>query len=312
MTKKNRINIKVSLRRKSPYQLLLDCMEHKIAIRGSPDNIERILNYRKYPGSVYKPTDSYYARKYLNKFLLSIGKLKQQSDIVNTTDFSTCGDISSILPEFYFEMGSSTVGLAYACDIRSLCDYYTHADDITPQNPYNGLPLSALDYERLQRKIRWLKKYRYSITYENPSQQVAELSTKQLTTNVFVNISKYQYVCPSWFDELQFEELRQLYLELADIWDYRLNLDDEQRRQIIPDSICCPNSNNIRRYTYDMIDKLRRELLHNINKLVSSGVSEDDRFRGSTYFMLAFVLVSEPAADCNPTLFQSAFYSDDD
>lgn len=282
----------------TPYQIFINCRKQRIVIRGGVKNLENVLEYRN--TGHYRYSQQWYARKYLYKFLRRIGRLKTRLKIINEEDFNTCMPIKYITDIYYFEISDGDY--VYAFDIRSLGDC-----KIRPMiNPYTQIPLSQENLDRYQKKQRWLKKYGYMTTFNREN---IDIPIKQLTTDVFINVSQYQYVDSIWFEQLNMDQLKQLYTELNDIWQYRLNINAERRREIIhPDGVFCHNILQVSNYTTHMEDKLRRELLHSINRIVSCGLTENDRIAGALYFMLGLVLVSEAAALFHPELYNSSYY----
>jgi hypothetical protein len=61
-----------------------------------------------------------------------------------------------------------------------------------------------------------------------------------------------------------------------------------------------------------MENKLRVELLKNIEKLITEGETEDHRKNGCYIFVLGLVLVSEEASTSHPGMYHAAYYADDD
>ena len=61
------------------------------------------------------------------------------------------------------------------------------------------------------------------------------LTTKQKIIKLFLDmVSLDQYTNPSWFFDLSKIQLRNFYLEVEDIWNYRLGLTDEFQKEIYP------------------------------------------------------------------------------
>lgn len=290
---------------KDIYQLMMECRSYKLPIHGNKDRLERMLVYKQtgiYHGETECNKELHVAHKFLDQYLYCIGKKTLDSDtlnILNEYDFYSSISVGCIPKVYYFEL-SGTSDAVYACDVRSLNENNTVTGSLT--HPYNLDKLSECDEQRYNRKMKWLDRFGYVLIY--PKQNKPN-TIDQLTTNVFSNIIQYSYVDAQWYIDLGFDELKQLYHELKDIWSYRLNISDYEKRRIIPDCQFC--TKDIRGYTDDMEDKLRRELLIEINKLVTQGTDEFSRKNGAMYFMLGLVLVSQPAADCNPSLFQASY-----
>jgi len=182
----------------------------------------------------------------------------------------------------------------------------------------------------MDRKLVWLKRLGYPIAHtdsksksksksetESKSNSKSEAdshwsdrSIKQYTVNIFSSINDYQYVDHEWFDELTFDGLKTLYHELYEIWYYRLPMQNDHKESITSATIFS-NWESVRHYQMSMANKLRIELLKNIERLVTDGATEDHRKSGCYIFILGLVLVSEPAATSHPCMYHAAYYDDD-
>ena len=96
---------------------------------------------------------------------------------------------------------------------------------------------------------------------------------------------------------------------MYEIWDYRIPMDSLYKSELVNGEIFS-NWDSVKRYRTTMINKLRIELLKNIEKLVTDGKTEDHRKAGCYIFMLGLVLVSEDAATSNPILYQAAHHDE--
>lgn len=295
MTKLNKIHVNVSLKKpplSEPYNIFKECVKNQIVISGCSENSKKKLDRIKH--GIYIHNESYYARKFFDKFLYKLGKLPVTQEPANIYDTHTCMNIKDIPKWFYFETITNQ-GIIHAYDIRSIT---------VAINPYTMLPFSDQDLKRYKRKKYWLDKYGYGLTPEAS----VEPSVDQLTIDVFCKISQFFYVDSDWFTELNIAELKSLYKELHDIWN---SLDTKQKIDISGDGIVCPNVKQILTYTDNMENKLRHQLLFFINKLVKNPTLPVAH-QGATYFMIGFVMVSQQAMDRYPSLAQSVYYSDDE
>jgi len=293
-TKPIRVRVNVSLKDCPEYEIFRKCRENKLMIRGNTANLRKILKYKE--TGVYHMDDSYYARKFLDQFLYHLGCTSSNSPMVNDSDCVTCCHFSAIPKSHYFEVLEA--GCVYVYDVRtlnseeSLFNQFTHA------------PLDNNNILRLKRKIKWMEKYGYPVKFEQENEK--ELGIGQLTTNVVNHINRHHYMDRMWFEELDLVELKELYLNLHDLWNYRLELSEQEKSNLIPpDGIFCPNVELIRNYTEHMEEKLRREILIFVDKLTQNRV-------GAIYFMLGLVLVSDNAASSYPDLYQTAYPVDDE
>ncbi len=245
-------------------------------------------------------TKSRCAMKFLSKFISAIG-LGQGHPSNDEEDFYTGKPTHLIPPVFRFALKLSSK--VHVCDIRSLYDY---GGDVLI-NPYTSEPVSYDDQERYTRQCRWLKKFRWPISHLNINGGECQIS--QLTVNTFSELSQFHYVDYKWFVDLTFRQLKLLYFYMYELWDFRLELTVEQKRAIIIDLELCSNYLTVQTLAYSEKNecKLRRELLHELSKLLSSSNSEAKK-EGGLYFLLAMVLVSPEAAEAYPALYAASIY----
>lgn len=270
------------------YEIFRKCRENKIIIRGNVETLRKILDYRI--NGFYARDDSYYARKLLDNFLYRLGKTHSKFLPVNNFDCITSCHVTAIPKSHYFEVLEGNC--VYVYDVRTL-----NSEELW-FNHFTHTPLNESNTSRLLRKIRWMEKYGYPTKFNNIESNDHNLSIKQLTTNVINHINRYNYIDRKWFDELNLNQLKKLYMCLYDLWTYRLGLDNQEKINLMPpDGLLCPNVNTIKKYTDNMSIKLRRELLLIIERLAQNKNS-------AIYFMLALVYVSDDAAKCYPDLYK--------
>lgn len=105
--------------------------------------------------------------------------------------------------------------------------------------------------------------------------------------------------------------LQRLYYELFEIWNYRLPMIEKYKSEMVKGLGILNNNEIIKRYEPSMCDKLRLELLKNIERLVTEGLTEDHIKTGCYIVMLGLVLVSEDAATSHPHLYQAAYMEEE-
>jgi hypothetical protein len=143
-----------------------------------------------------------------------------------------------------------------------------------------------------------LKRFGFPVTIQTFASTI-----QQYITDVFGLLNRYQYCDIDWFTTLSFNGLKTLYHKIYDIWIYRAGLSDTEKKNIVKDGVVFVN--NIDEYTIDMEEKLKKQLLRNIERLVTEGLTEDHRKTGALYVMLGIVQVSAQARDFHPNLFQA-------
>jgi hypothetical protein len=121
------------------------------------------------------------------------------------------------------------------------------------------------------------------------------------------------YSDPEWFIALTYEQHITFLRELIDIWNYRAELSPQARRTIYP-----PYGDPFPHYvlgwvTHQFYIYLSPENIININltvieRFIASAVSEADRCLGSNFILCALTLVSIPAREALPWLYQSVMH----
>ena len=122
------------------------------------------------------------------------------------------------------------------------------------------------------------------------------------------------YSDPEWFVALTYEQHITFLRELIDIWNYRAELSPQARRTIYP-----PYGDPFPHYvlgwvTHQFYIYLSPENIININltvieRFIASAVSEADRCLGSNFILCALTLVSIPAREALPWLYQSVMHA---
>ena len=122
------------------------------------------------------------------------------------------------------------------------------------------------------------------------------------------------YSDPEWFVALTYEQHITFLRELIDIWNYRAELSPQTRRTIYP-----PYGDPFPHYvlgwvTHQFYIYLSPENIININltvieRFIASAVSEADRCLGSNFILCALTLVSIPAREALPWLYQSVMHA---
>ena len=121
------------------------------------------------------------------------------------------------------------------------------------------------------------------------------------------------YSDPDWFITLPYEQHITFLRELIDIWNYRAELSPQMRRTIYP-----PYGDPFPQYvlgwvTHQFYVYLSPENIININltvieRFITSAVAEADRCLGSNFILCALTLVSIPAREALPWLYQSVMH----
>ena len=122
------------------------------------------------------------------------------------------------------------------------------------------------------------------------------------------------YSDPDWFMVLTYQQHITFLRELIDIWNYRAELSYSARVAIYP-----PNGNPFPQHvmgwlTHQFYSYLTMENIISINmtiieRLTITAVLESDRCLGANFVLCALTLVSVPAREALPWLYQSVMYA---
>ena len=299
---KNKIKPVIRLRQPT-LQLLKECSDNQVIVRGSPDNIRNTINRKLNPYHKRPTPYQIVGRVCLNYLFWKFGNCHLSAYCSNTYDFYSSVDINKIPICFQFFTGNTNQ--AYGYDIRSLIYFRESGSNF--RNPYTDEPFTSQELDYLQRKTKWLKRFGYPTQQHQQHQQHRQQQQLlQYTINVFSILNEHQYVDYEWFTSLRFNDLRSLYRELHEIWYYRLPMQETHKANMV-NSVIFSKWEAVRNYKSNMEDKLRLELLQDIEKLITEGINEDYRKNGCYIFLLGLVLVSEDAATSHPSMFQAAY-----
>ena len=232
---------------------------------------------------------------------------RRRNRCCNNECLLTLESIHSIDEKYYIQFidGSQQYGF----DMRFL---YKHmVIDGKRFNPYiPGSTFSDTSILKIEDKLDYCKYRGIDLKIIPKLESLTETQRFELKVNgIFQKIDQLDYLTQcSWFLELDVPALKQLYIQLEDIWNYRAQLPVLRKKEIIsgpklfnisPTAINnYPNS--------DPSKKIIQSLLLTIfDRLLSEGKTIDDKKLGAMFILSALVIVSIPAADSFPYLVQS-------
>ena len=113
------------------------------------------------------------------------------------------------------------------------------------------------------------------------------------------------YTDPIWFYNLRAINLIKYIKELYDIWNYRANLNP-----LAKISICPPVGNPFLHIRFNNLyncplDELKEKTLNIMDEFIKNNNSASDQYLGGCYLLQALTLVSYPAANSLPWLYQT-------
>jgi len=224
----------------------------------------------------------------------------------NQTDVFTLESIHAI-PLMYRWSYADSKKHIWLFDVRSLS--MTRAQDSRELllNPYTREPFSEKYETHFQNRCTWLRARKYCIVHS----QDAELTSEQLWHQQILDVTmKYDmlgyHTCIHWFEELNMRQLMVFYIELWELWFYRLHLDSAVKRQVVPNW----NSREAPLFKWspsEIIARTERRwwqkvVLDLLNRFVSSALLKEHRILGALYGMTGFAIVSPLVREQYPWL----------
>jgi len=257
-------------------------------IRYYVDNIEKV-----------KLIQSIFRRKLvLDKLKLYGPGVFNRNICNNKTDFFSLENINGI-PIAYFYSYKDNSNFIYGFDIRSIHKLIK----MKQPNPYTREEFGDKIIEIVNKRIDIMKKLKQSIQYEQPK-LTPEQKLRNKVITIFQKIDDLgNYTNITWFLKLRISDLKKYYKSLLELWVYRAQLTMEARRRIVPD-------NNVLIISYRRIcriynlNKLRNIILDDIDKLVSSGINQQEKILGGLYVLTGLAEVSYECAQSLPWLVQ--------
>ena len=224
--------------------------------------------------------------------------------LVNNEDFYTLETLDSIDKDYLFIIDDS--GYKYGFDIRS----FKKLVDGTKQNPYNRNTFSSNIINRYNKRCEELKNKNKGILFEEPNINLSsEQLHKQKILNIFQKMDTLDVIASgtkiSWFNDLSMNHLKKLYNVMEDVWNYRSQLTQDQKIKIVPNNDVFTHS---KEYIHTINDNNRKTLeniiLDNMDKLISSGITIDEKKTGCYYILISLSEVNIKVVEDCPWLIQ--------
>jgi hypothetical protein len=225
----------------------------------------------------------------------------------NKTDFYSFDDIETIPLEFFFEYQEGTQYFAF--DIRTLHDYIASCNPIEPvKNPYTHVEFPTETIEKVKKLHKKISKNIMATEYKEDIKMSPEKQLEWRVLEVFQKINELgHYAEYKWFWDLNLIQLKKMYIELEDLWNYRLFLTQTQKQKILPQYY------PFIQYSISVFNKInnlndaRKILIGEIDRFISLGKPEgkngnDNKYTGSIIVLTALVQISSGAASGLPHL----------
>ena len=292
------------------------CLQYKITRGGNKEELtNRLYEYCKNsvePIKIQKVFRGYLQRK-LNK--TRGPAFKNRKICTNDTDFYTMDEMDEISSNQFYSYKDED-GFIYGFNIISLYNLIIkEGNDV--KNPYNRNEINKKIKENITCIIRLSKILKQPIEIEIKNEIVDPKKRMELKIlDLFQTINSYgNYANSEWFSDLTGQSHVRFARELVDIWNYRAQLSHEKKNEICPPHgtpfLGTPYFTNTATHIHMnnlSIETLIKYNVQIIENLVKSSIDIDNKMLGSFYVLSALTLVSQPARDAMPWLYESVVY----
>ena len=283
------------------------CKNYKLKVGGNkPELKDRIYDF------LYNSNYITIIQKHIRGYLLRLDHrlrgpgLYKRSLCMNSTDFFTLENIEEVSNNNFFSI--NTGDTIWGFNIISIYNLFIKTNE-NVLNPYTREKLSYSIFNTLKRLVR-LSKILGDPVNITLNKDENTISTKKRTELRCLEIFQYidelgNYTDSKWFLTLNRIQLIRFVRELADIWEYRAQLDMKTKREI-----CHPDGNPFRYLSLGVINtlgflQLQKSILSLIEQFVKKGVDREACNLGASYILCGLTLVNNDAALALPWLYQS-------
>jgi hypothetical protein len=296
------------------------CMQYKVSRAGNKEDItKRLYDYCK--SSIVPLKIQKVVRGFLHRKLIKLRgpAFKKRNICTNETDFFTMDEMHEIPYEQFYSY-KDTDGFIYGFNIISLHNLISKEGENT-KNPYNRNSITADIKQDIRRivKLSAILKTPIDIVIKQEIMDPRKRMEMKIL-ELFQTMNSYgNYANSEWFTDLSRVEHIRFARELYDIWNYRAQLSNVTKYQICPPHgspfLGTPYFTNAASNVTLVnlgIDVLIRFNVQIIENLVRSAIDIDNKTLGSFYVLTALTLVSQPAREAMPWLYEAGVYGGPD
>lgn len=269
----------------------------------------------------------HFARTYVRRHVL-LPECSNETEYVNDTDFYTMDGFEDLPHYQIFTFKDETDHKLYRFNTASFFQLMkgaftrsqlsSAASEVcceVPEsavNPYTRTPISLSTVRMFFNKLHFCRIMRLPVyTHFKSDELTPQQATDARILEVFQDINKLgNYADSDWFSRLSHPQYIWFIQELYDIWAYRAELSAQVKMQICPPyGQIFPSVTNSILLMHEMrtapFERVREVCISTCERLVRSGVTEDDRYLGASYVLSALTLVSPRAREALPWLYHS-------
>ena len=292
------------------------CTKYKISKGGNKDELtKRLYDYCKNSAGPLKIQKVF--RGFLNRKLhkLQGPALMNRKICTNDMDFFTMDDMIEI-PATQFYSYKDDDNFVYGFDIVSLYNLIKK-EGVHAKNPYNRNELGNKVKDNVTNMIRISKILKIPVDIDIKNEVMDPAKRMELKIlELFQTMNSYgNYANSEWFSQLPRNLHIRFARELVDIWNYRALLTMAKKQEICPPHgtpfLGTPYFTNV--VNNNVLNNLSNETLMKYNvqiieNLVKSALDIDNKMLGTFYVLSALTLVSQPARDAMPWLYEAVVY----
>lgn len=296
------------------------CSQYKVSRAGNKEEItKRLYDYCK--NSIMPLKIQKVVRGFLHRKLIKLRgpAFKKRNICTNETDFFTMDEMHEIPYEQFYSY-KDIDGFIYGFNILSLHNLISKEGDGT-KNPYNRNSIPIIVKQDIRRivKLAALLKSPIDIVIKQEILDPRKRMEMKIL-DLFQTINSYgNYSNSEWFSTLNHIGHVRFARELYDIWNYRAQLANIKKYEICPPHgnpfmgtpyfTNTANNNTLVNLGIDVLIRFNVQIIEN---LVKSAIDIDNKTLGSFYVLTALTLVSEPARNAMPWLYEAGVYGGHD
>ena len=287
------------------------CTYYKVKKTGKKlDLISRLLYFLERSNYALKIQNCF--RKHLRKIYVdSAGPgLRKRHLCRNDTDFYTLEETTNISDSQFYSIVDVN-GNVFGFDMMSIYQLIQSCrgrnDEKPILNPYTRDILSIADVLMVDIRIRLSSILKIPVVIKPKQEKMDEVKQVEMDCIAIFQIINDlgNYADSNWFEALDKNELLSFMRELYDIWNYRAQISEETKRDIVN-----PRGNpfdSLQQLTSSQCDFniVKRNALSVISNFVTKGVDREHSALGALYVLSALTLVSSPAQLALPWLYSS-------
>lgn len=292
-------------------QLQEICCFYKLKKSGNKNEIRnRVYDYLKKSNDINKIKKNF--KGFLVRKIFKILKetSKNKNLCVNDKDFFTLDELKNLSNFQFFCFKDKDV--YYGFDICSIYNLIAKTDDIYKvENPYTRNIINNNDINNVMKLVKYSKiiGIKMNIEIDNVIENIStEQKFRMNVFSLFQNIDELgHYTNVDWFLSLTKLQLILFIREILDIWNYRIDITSQQKKDILP-----PHGNlniivgNVDSSLFIMGELALFNLAYKImNNLITRGVNRDSKYLGSIYILGSLTIVSNEAAIALPWLYET-------